>query len=619
MKKIICFILILLMMASAVSCGGDDSTTTTDFVPIDNNEIPVVHTEYEISSLVDNSRFSSIDKYKNTYSVNSYTVKEYYDIGNGSVEIKEAGAYRITGNTDKYIIRVQLSDSASDKNVVLILDNVNVTGENESQKSAVIYSENADLTVVLAKDSVNNLTGYANSVHNGVIAVRKGTLTIEGAGKLNVKSGSFMNGIHCTKKISVLSGVINVDSGNHCIYGKEGVTVLDGDLTLNAKRFGIKSGDSPSESNPENVIGNMDILGGAIKINAEDNGLDINGVLTVHGAGLDITSKQNGVKANDNIKIGSDTKNTLILLNAGTDGLDSDKNIEITGKTDIKIYSNGDGITSLNSNINVNGQIYITTRSEYVESVIGDYILRDGKYIKINPLDYQGETYYDVLLSCKGVKALEKITINGGQLFISSMEDAIHSANCDIKNAELSIDTNEDGIHAETNADLDAKITVYRSYKGVKALKLTTKGLIIVSFSDSIDCPDVEFNGGESLLFEKVDTGENGKFMVNSGTVIVVSSSNTPSVPTNSVSKVTANVSKPQLATYNKYIKVYGGSINVSAKLSKSYTKKMSVSVISDSLTVGEYSVQIGDHSGFEGLYTYDTNLTNAFTQKLIK
>ena len=143
--------------------------------------------------------------------------------------------------------------------------------------------------------------------------------------------------------------------------------------------------------------------------------------------------------------------------------------------------------------------------------------------------------------------------------------------------------------------------------------------MIVVSFSDSIDCPDVEINGGESILFEKVDTGLNGRFVVNNGTVVVISSNNTPSLPTNSISKVSATVSKPQLATYNKYVKIYGGSINLTAKLSKSYTKKMSVSVISDSLTVGEYSVQIGDHSGFDGLYTYDTNLTNAYTQKLIK
>ncbi len=619
MKKIICFILVLLMLASAVSCGGDGSTTTTDFVPIDNNEIPVVHTEYEISSLADSTRFSSIDRFKNTYTDESYSIKEYYDISFGSVEIREAGAYRVTGTTDKYIIRVQLPDSAVDKKVVLILDNVNVTGEHESQKSAVIYSENSDLTVALAQNSVNTLTGYANSIHNGVIAVRKGSLSIEGAGKLNIKSGTLMNGIHCTKEISILGGTVNIDSGNHCIYGKEGVSILNGDFTLNAKRFGIKSGDSPSESNPENVVGNMNIYGGAIKINAEDNGLDINGVLTVYGAGLDITSKQNAIKSNDDIKVGDKDKSTLILLNSGTDGLDSDKNIDIIGKTDIKIYSKGDGITSVNSSINVNGQIYITTRNEYMESVIGDYILRDGKYIKINPLDYPDETYYDVLLSCKGIKALEKISINGGEILISSMEDAIHSLNCEIKNAEIAIDTDEDAIHTENYADLDAKITVYKSYKGVKALKLSTKGLTIVSFSDSIDCPDVEFNGGESLLFEKVDTGEAGRFVVNSGTIIVISSNNTPSLPTNSVSKVTATVSKPQYATYDKYVKIYGGGINISAKLSKSYTKKMSVSVISDSLTVGEYSVQIGEHNGFEGLYTYDIDLKNAFTQKLIK
>ena len=66
MKKIICFILIFLTLASAVSCGGDDSTTTTgDSAPVGNEDIHVVHPEYEISALVDNTRFSSIDGFVN--------------------------------------------------------------------------------------------------------------------------------------------------------------------------------------------------------------------------------------------------------------------------------------------------------------------------------------------------------------------------------------------------------------------------------------------------------------------------------------------------------------------------------------------------------------------------
>ena len=123
-------------------------------------------------------------------------------------------------------------------------------------------------------------------------------------------------------------------------------------------------------------------------------------------------------------------------------------------------------------------------------------------------------------------------------------------------------------------------------------------------------------------LFDKVDTGINGVFKVNGGTVLIVASSSNPCLPTEtSLNSVKCSFEKPQYAMHTRLLNVYGGGIYINAKLPKGYTDKISISLISDKLVGGEYSVKIGkSEESIKGIVSFRAiDITDAFVQKLHK
>ena len=163
---------------------------------------------------------------------------------------------------------------------------------------------------------------------------------------------------------------------------------------------------------------------------------------------------------------------------------------------------------------------------------------------------------------------------------------------------KLNIVTDEDGIHTISSAEFkDGELGIHKSYKGIKATSVHITGGFIqaASVSDGIDSPTVTVDGGDVYLFDKVDVGIDGDFVINGGTVLIVASSSNPCLPTETdLNSVKCTFDKPGYAMHTNYINVYGGGVFVTAKLPKGYTEKISVSLISDKLVSGEYSAKLG-------------------------
>jgi len=573
---------------------------------------------------VDHSVFDALDSYGSAGDSGQYTSYEVYDVSKGPVYILASGVYRVTGESKEGFIHVSpnVGDTGT---VVLILDNLNIDLSGKTGFYPPIYSEGCDLTLVLKSGSVNTLCDSQGNIESGAISVKRGNLTIEGNGRLNISAKSSKNGIHCGRSIEIKGGIFDINANNHGIYGKEGLSISGGIYTVEANRFGIKSGDSPSELNPVNTVGDMSLSGCRMNISCLENGIDVNGVLDIYSCGITVKSGQNGIKSNDSINVGSVSSDTLLIIDSGTDGLDSDRNIEITGKTDLRIRSSGDGIVGNNVTLSADGEIYIETNGEHEKNQLGDYILKDGKYHKVNPIDYPNEELYDILVSCKGIKALDKITVSKGNIAISSMEDGVHSNDFLMFGGRINIVTDEDGIHALVNTTVnDGELCIHKSFKGVKASSVYIGGgmLQVASFSDGIDCPFVTVDDGEVYLFDKVDVGISGIFEVNGGTVLIVASSSKPCLPTkSSLNSVKCTVERPQYAMHTNLLNVYGGGIFVTSKLPKGYTEKISVSLISDKLVSGEYIVKIGSSGAkIKEIVSFDgIDIADAYVQKLHK
>lgn len=614
MKKIICILLIIIFVFTAVSCGSDEPPYVQPFGIVNYTNA---------RDYIDEGRFDRLFSFGTSYEGDGYVADETYDISDAPVYIISSGTYVITGATEENFINVNF-DTAEPQSVILIFDNLSI----DFSKGGFyppIQSSGCDLTIVLKSGSENIIIDSQGNIENGAITVKRGNLSIEGKGKLNISSEKSGNSIHCGREIYISGGEFNIKSNNHGIYGKEGLFITGGIYSIEANRFGLKSGDSPSETNPVNTLGDMLLSKCRIDISALGNGIDVNGVLEAYNCGINIKSGQNGIKANDSAYVGKNGEDTLLIIDSVTDGLDSDSDIEILGNTDINILSKGDGIVGNNVDIRANGEIYVETTAEYEKNTLGNYILKDEQYVKINPVDYPNEELYSTVFSCKGIKAVGKIVIANGNIAIASAEDGVHSNDFEIFGGKLNIVTKEDGIHSVNIAEIkDGEIGIHKSYKGIKASSVYVSGGVIqaASFSDGIDCPLVTVDDGELYLFDKVDVGVEGVFKINGGTVLIIASSSNPCLPTEtSLNSVKCTFRKPQHAMHTSLLNVYGRGIYVTAKLPKGYTEKISISLISDKLVSGEYSVKIGkSDEAIKGIVSFKgIDIDDAIVEKLHK
>lgn len=608
MKKIMCIIFALLIFLPLISCSEEPP------IPTDNTFGVVNY--FSLSKLVDGISLDDMKKLANQPSVKSYTVDKEYNLETGDAVITAPGVYKISGSTNESSIRIALSYSAKSKEVTLILDGVAIDSPTDQHNSA-IYSSGVELTVVLVGE--NSLFDGTSNEDKGVITVKNGSLTFDGIGTLNISTSSASNGIYTNGSLTINGGIFNIEANNHGIYSKGDMTVNGGEFHINSQRHGIKCGDSPEIAGDEANMATLTINGGYFDIYSVENGLDVYDKLFISSCGIRINScTRNGIKSDGSIEI----NNALIDLEAMSDGIDADGKISIKGESRINLTSHDDGVTGQDVSIDCKGTICITTLCDFEQTEQGSYILRNGSYVKVNPLDYPNETFYDQLVSCKGIKATNTVDINCDKLIIDSMEDAIHGLNVNVTGGSIHITTEEDGIHAENTVNVtDATVNIHKSYKGIKGLKANVSKAVmgIVSFSDAIDSPEVLIEDSEAYLLDKIDTGDTGSLIVKSSTVVIVSNSSTPTLPRNKdISYVKCVVLKPQMAVSDRFINISGEGIDVTLKLSKSFKDKMSVTFISDKMEKGQYYAAIGVYEGeFNEIYKSGVELSDTYAQKL--
>ena len=608
MKKLMCIILTLLMLLPLISCGDEPP------IPTDNTFGIVNYAS--VGKLVDGISLDDMKKLLNQPSEKSYTVDKEYNIESGDVVITSPGVYKISGTSNEHSVKIALSYSAKSKEVTLILDGVAIDSPKDQHDSA-IYSSGVELTVVLVGE--NSLSDGTSNEDKGVITVKNGSLTFDGIGTLNINTSSASNGIYTNGSLTINGGIFNIEANNHGIYSKGDMTVNGGEFYINSQRHGIKCGDSPEIAGDEANMATLTINGGYFDIYSVENGLDVYDKLFISSCGICIdSSTRNGIKSDGSIEI----NNALIDLEAMSDGIDADGKISIKGESRINLTSHEDGVTGQDVSIDCKGTICITTLCDFEQTEQGSYILRNESYVKVNPLDYPNETFYDQLVSCKGIKSTNTVDINCGKLVVKSMEDAIHGLNVNVTGGSVHIITEEDGIHAENTVNVtDATVNIHKSYKGIKGLKANVSKAVmgIVSFSDAIDSPEVLIEDSEAYLLDKIDTGEGDTLTVNKSTVVIVSNSSTPTLPTNKdISYVKCVVLKPQMAVSDRYISISGEGIDVTLKLSKSFKDKMSVTYISDKMEKGQYYAAIGVYEGeFDEIFKKGIELSHTYAQKL--
>lgn len=248
-------------------------------------------------------------------------------MNDGNVVIAKGGTYVFSG----YFYGAVKVDTKDE--VTLVLNNVQVFSSN----GPAIYIENAEkVNLVLEDGTINTISDKTiHKEYNGAIYSNadlfisgKGAMFIEAtSGGIICKSGVLINhstvnivseetgidssncvhmldgtlgiysendvGIKCTGHVDILDGFVNIKNSEEGIQGQY-INILGGKIEVTSTDNAINGTEKTEDIKDDNAI--LTIKGGDIKVNAEGDGIDIDGKIVMTGGNLVV----NGPASSDN-------------------------------------------------------------------------------------------------------------------------------------------------------------------------------------------------------------------------------------------------------------------------------------------------------------------------------
>lgn len=399
-----------------------------------------------------------------------------------------------------------------------VLTSAAVTGLAESTATAVNAQQNSEITsspISLEYDR-DDLDSNVSSSDMSYIKLEGDSITFEGSGAtvngnivtitsagLYSISGTLNDGqiIVDTQDAEtvalVLNGVDITYSTSAPIYvsnaEKTVMTLAEG--TENYVTDGASYLFEGAEDEPNAAVFSKDDLtingNGSLTVNANyNNGIASKDDLKITGGSITVNAVNDGIKGRDSIAV----KDGTITINAGGDGMQANNDIDaekgyvaIEGGT-LDITAGLDGIQAETSLLVSGGDIAITSGGGSIESSSGGDFGGHGMGGNPNKTDE----------SAKGLKAGVDLTITGGEIQISSLDDALHSnVRITINGGDILLASGDDGVHADDVLTINGGVlNITQSYEGLESVIITINdGTIhLVASDDGINASSG--NGG---------------------------------------------------------------------------------------------------------------------------
>jgi len=386
-----------------------------------------------------------------------------YTVDGSTYTITEEGEYTLTGLLEGNII----IEADENSKVTLILNGVSIS----SSTAAPIYVKSASKVTIKAEEGsyneindnraaeTTNDENAESTPANGAGAITAKTdLTVSGKGSL-VITGSYKNGIHTTKDLSIKNLTLKVSAENNAIKGKDSIEIKDANIIAIAF-----SGDAIKTEN------------------------------------TDVSSKGN---QRGSITIESST----IDVYAACDGIYAAYDLLITGSSNINVKTSS--YSEYSKEVTSSSSSSSSSTSGWGWGGFGGGGFGGG----FGGGGNTDKTSY----SSKGLKAGNSITVEDGIIYISVKDDGLHAKAETLENGQtgaglitisggsLIINASDDGIHAETTLNIiGGYINIKTSYEGFESniINITGGTSFIYATDDGINAcggsatPCINVTGG---------------------------------------------------------------------------------------------------------------------------
>ena len=554
------------IITDSITSGSSSSNTDTS-ADTDNETTTV---DFELPTLTENSEYNSeedilIDLANKTVTNNN----GYVAIDSDALYILDSGTYTLSGD---YNGRVVIS--GEDAEVELILNGVSI----QSNIYAPIVGYNlGDLKITAkkgTKNTVSDLRTTEGSFNSAIYA--DCDLGLKGKGTLNITS-SLNNGIHTKDDLKIKNLTLNVTAPNNAIKGNDSVTIEEANvLAISSSGDAIKTTNSDISSKG-NQRGTVTINGGTVKLYAAFDGIDASyDVVITNSPNLTINTDSyseysseisNTQTSTFYLRLGNNITNATITATLSDGSTKTIKGTSISSGfgrsylsfalpsniTSYKITATVSGTTHQTDNMNLNTKydcIYISLRNGNLLTSYETYQTTTrpgmggpggmGGHGGMNDGNSNKSDY-----SSKGIKADNTITIDSGDIVISSHDDGIHAnadvtlengstglGNISISGGNLEIVSDDDGIHADYKLDITGGyIVIKESYEAIEGNIITFNGGVVeanasddgINATNKIEDAYIYFKSGTVYVNASGDgLDSNGYIVMTGGNVIAI-------------------------------------------------------------------------------------------------
>lgn len=397
---------------------------------------------------------------------------DYYTYQEDVLTIIKDGVYMLTST-----LQGAVSVSGKPSYVRIILNHATIATKDDQTQAPLVFDKNDGIRILTIQENTFNYLSdsLADTKADGdsaIIQAKKSSLVINGQGKLILNAkGEDTTGLKVKKELDIFHTNLQINVPNNGIKADERINLTGATLEIYASGDGIKTGIE-AETEEEKDIYTKD---------------PYKGYIYIHNTGMKIVSGDDGISANSFLYIENDDNIIIdITTNTGAPNIITEYSSDHADGKAIKVdgieYVTDTTKTDLPSQCEHNymlvidgGKYIINSNSDAISSK-GNLIIQSGIFEIESGDDGIHAEYISKIVSgditiSKCYEGIEgaKVEIYGGQINITSKDDAINAANKDLPQYDFSIyigggniqiDASGDGIDSNGTIEFAGGITI---------------------------------------------------------------------------------------------------------------------------------------------------------------